>query len=127
MAPKKAAPKKAAAKKSAAKKLAAPTPKPVNRTDKTGSSGMGMTQSGVKSRAQAAGDRANTNNALNPVGQADMRRRGYSDKQIASAIKSNVKSGAKAFDAVTKKYGVSGLKYQPSSNDRTTVVKKKKK
>jgi hypothetical protein len=117
--------KKASAKTSAPKKT---DPRAAsNRTDKTGSSGMGMTKGGVKARAQAAGDRANTNNALNSFGQEDMRRRGKTDKQIAAAMQTNVKKGRSAFNAVAKKYGVSGLKYQPDSTDLPSAIVKKKK
>jgi hypothetical protein len=67
------APKKAAPKKAAAKKASAPTPKPVNRTDAAGRSGMGETVTSnvrgkanressavrtAKAAAQAAYDRA---------------------------------------------------------------------
>jgi hypothetical protein len=140
------------AKKAPAKKMAAPKPAPKKtsktadssklsaagkknlaasakmRTDKTGSSGMGMNKGGVAFRAQEAGDRANTNNAIsNSPGQADMRRRGASDADIARAMKANVARGTKAFNALAKKYGVTGLSYSPSSIDRITKVIKKKK
>ena len=112
-----------AAKKAPAKKMAAPKPpapkKPVNRTDKTGASGMGMNVGGVKARATSAG--LNKGATLYPqgIGQSDTysgltQWMGYKGSPSVKGKKITDKQASKlmssAENKVNKKYGVTPKK-----------------
>ena len=130
-APAKAAPKKtgtADSSKLTASQKAALAKSAKNRTDKNGSTGMGMNKGSVASRAQEAGDRANMNNEIsNYPGQETKRRQGISNAQILRNMETNLANGKKAFDAIAKKYGVTGLTYRATSIDEKVGISPKPK
>jgi hypothetical protein len=103
--------KKAPAKKVAAKKAPAKKTPPVNRTDRTGASGFGMTKQGVEARAIDASSRSYLSNFRSGGGISGE----YSNLLTEAIVKDqkNKKSenqldreALRAGNAVRKKYGV---------------------